>query len=253
MTHDNGSSWTTYTLAGAGVSGSMVLQNVAILSPTDVWAAGPNHTNPAGLPLVHWNGTQWSGVAPPAPAGATWVSVQALSAGSGDLWALISASVDCSAGICQTGYFAARWNGSGWSLIPALPAGFTAGSTVSADSATDVWVVGHGGGDAAHYDGSTWQTFTMPAASGQTDLGLHEIAAYGGQAWAVGSTESGSFSTRAAVYHWDGSAWSSVAFPVTSDNSDTSTVAYLPASGTVWIEAHDSSQTSSGLVIVTGS
>jgi hypothetical protein len=253
MTHYNGSSWTTYTLADAGITESMVLSSVAILSPTDVWAAGPNHTDPTGLPLVHWDGTQWSRVTPPAPAGATWVSVNALSASAGDLWALASASVNCSNSTCETEYFAARWDGTGWSLTPALPAGFTAGTNISADSPTDVWVVGGGAGDAAHYNGSTWSTFAMPATSGQTDLGLHEIAARGGQAWAVGSThESSNNSTHAAVYHWDGLTWSSVGFPVTSDNSNTSTVTYLPGSTTVWIEAHDPSLTYPGLLIAAG-
>ena len=255
MTHYNGSSWTTYTLAGAGIGDSMVLHSVAILSPADVWAAGPNHTNPAGLPLAHWNGTRWSGVGPPAPRGASWVSVNALSASGGDLWALASASINCSpGGNCDTEYFAARWDGAGWSLTPALPAGFTAGSSISAGSASDVWVTGGGTADAAHYNGSTWSTFTMPAPSGQTDLGLHEIAARGDQAWAAGSTDDAvSHSTRAAVYHWDGTAWSSEGFPVTSDNSDTSTVTYLPGSNTVWIEARDPSVAYPGLVIAAGS
>lgn len=253
MAHYNGSSWTTFTLAGAGISSSMVLNNVAILGPADVWAAGPNHTNPAGLPLAHWNGTQWSSVTPPAPPGATWVSVSALSASGGDLWVLASASVNCSNGSCETEYFAARWDGTGWSLTPALPAGFPAGSSISADSAADVWVVVGGAGDAAHYNGSSWSTFAMPVTSGQTDLGLHEIAARGGQAWAVGSTyDPSSSSTHAAVYHWDGSAWSSAGFPVASDNSDTSTVTYLPGSNTVWIEARDPSLAYPGLVIAAG-
>jgi len=248
--HYDGSSWTTSTIPAA-----YGLNSVAIVSPADVWAAGPNHTNPAGLPLVHWNGTQWSSVAPPAPPGATWVSVNALSASGGDLWVLASASLNCSNGFCDNEYFAARWDGTGWSPTPALPAGFTAGSSISADSAADVWVVGGGTGDAAHYNGSTWSTFTMPATSGQTALSLHKIAAHGGQAWAVGSTQNNG-TTHAAVYHWDGSAWSSAAFPVTSDYSDTSSVTYLPGSNTVWIEALDPTTidptTGSDLVIAVG-
>ena len=56
--------------------------------------------------------------------------------------------------------------------------GVTTGS--SADSETEIWIVGENG-TLARYDGSTWTSFKSP-----TDKTLYAVWGSGGDVWAVG-------------------------------------------------------------------
>jgi hypothetical protein len=232
--HYDGSSWTEYSIP----LGDAQTNSVAIVSPANVWAAGPR----TGMILQHWDGTKWSQVTAPTPAGYTYAGVAAdgLSASGGDLWVLASATVGPNN---DTEYFVARWDGTSWSLTPALPAALGQQPTnISAASATDVWVGGNdstGNNFAMHYNGSAWSTFRMPAATGQSDR-MAWIAARGDEAWAAGTSQGSGTYPYAALWHWDGSTWSSGAFPV-SGAVGLSTVSYVPGSNTVWVEANDPS------------
>jgi hypothetical protein len=246
MAHYDGSSWTTYT--GLGSNGGGI---IAIISPANVWTGGGQPTT--GLALQHWDGTKWSPVTAPRPAGASYASLVGLSAIGGDLWALAGTPNGSS-----TEYYVTRWDGTSWSPLTVVPTPALQGevcvTNISAASATDVWVRGNDCYDSTsfvmHYNGSAWSTFQMPAPAGGWNL-VYSIAARGNEAWAVGYSNDGTTGDKAAAWHWDGSTWSSVAIPVTSANSIAWIVSYVPGTNTVWIDATDPT-TTSGLVIVAG-
>jgi hypothetical protein len=234
MLHFDGSSWTSFGLPDDGANES--LTSVAVFSPSDAWASGPNV-------LAHWDGTAWSRVTAPASAGATGAAQLTHLVRSGaNLWALGTATVSGS----QVSYAALR-NGTSWTLTPSMPAApsgeFYFLTGISATSASNVWVSVTADNEATqatsalalHWNGSSWASFPMPA-NGVHDT-LHSIAAGSGEAWAVGTYEK-SFSNngdRAAVYHWNGSSWSIVSFPVTTTPSSADIAAYVPGTSTAWI------------------
>lgn len=238
MTHYNGSSWTSYSLPDDGASER--LSSVAMVSPSNVWAAGGNV-------LVHWNGANLSRVTPPAPVGASGnTGISSLSVGGGVLWGLVTATV----GGSQV-HYAARWDGSNWSFttpLPTAPAGhWWQVGNVSANSPANVWVAITDNDQnfnttavTLHWDGSSWSTIPMPASG--VEQTLSSIAAGNSDAWAVGTytPSSSNQAPVAAVYHWNGSSWSAVPFPVTTAYSYASAVAYVPGTTTVWVSGSQS-------------
>jgi hypothetical protein len=82
----------------------------------------------------------------------------------------------------------------------------------------------------------------MPAVG--TMQTLTWIAISGSDAYAMGTYENATGSDnafRAVVYHWNGSTWASVPFPVTTDYSEPVRVGYVPGSGAIWVSGGDSS------------
>jgi hypothetical protein len=238
ITHFDGSAWTAFTLPDDGKS--EMLTSVAMVSPTDVWAAGAHL-------LAHWNGSQWTRMARPAPAGATASQIQLVSASGTGLWAAGTAAVGGS-----TAEFAARWNGSSWavtSTVAAAPGHWWEVYNISGSSPGEAWLSITDNDPnydttalAAHWNGTSWTVTPMPAVG--TMQTLTWIAASGSDAYAVGTYENATGSDNAyrpAVYHWNGSTWASVPFPVTSDYSLAARVAYVPGGGGIWVSGGDSS------------
>jgi hypothetical protein len=238
MLHFDGTTWTPFTQPDDGVNERLF--SVAVLGSSNVWAAGWSL-------LEHWDGQAWSKVSPPVPAGASSVSLQSLSASGGDLWALASARI----GSNQVVYLL-HYDGTRWSTTPPLaePANhFWMTGSVSATSPTNAWVAVTDEDQnfdtaaiALHWDGSALRTVPMPTNGvAQTLTGIAARSAT--DAWAVGTSE---FSYRdnayrPAVYHFDGSAWSRVAFPVSNPYSAASQVAFVPGTATVWVAGADTS------------
>ncbi|MBV9383707.1 MAG: hypothetical protein JOY82_13945 [Streptosporangiaceae bacterium] len=231
FTHFNGSAWTEFALPDDGASEA--LSSVAMVSPSDVWAAGSNL-------LAHWNGSRWSRVTRPAPSGAAGSEIQLVTASGSGLWAAGTAAVGGS-----TVEFAARWDGTSWAVTSTLAA--AAGHwwevyNIAASSPTNAWLSITDNDQnfdttalAAHWNGTSWTITPMPAAG--TMQTLTWIAASGNDAYAVGTYEnnSGDNAFRAVVYHWNGSAWARVPFPVTSAYSAAARVGYVPGTGAVWV------------------
>ncbi len=119
------------------VSGS--LGGVAATSASNAWAVG--YTGSAARPyqaktmIVRWNGTAWTRVPAPSPAGGAYLSgVTATSATSA--WA-----VGATYTTDQT--LTLRWNGSAWTRVPSpSPPGHPQLTGVAATSASNAWAVG---------------------------------------------------------------------------------------------------------------
>ena len=134
--------------------------------------AAPPDRLVAGRPLAeHWNGTAWSNVAVPVPAGAG----QASFSGVDDLSASSAWTVGSweEPGSTMQQTLIQHWNGTAWSIVPSPnPGGTTSGSNdeLSAIAGTgpdDLWAAGSfdiGGEFNAvlleHWNGTAWTQLT---------------------------------------------------------------------------------------------
>jgi hypothetical protein len=200
---------------GTGTHGNR-LNAVAVVSANDVWAVGFS-PHPSGTPLYirqtlveQWNGSSWSVVASPNPAGKTDVVLNGVTAiSANDIWA-VGHSGDASSIPLQT--LTEHWDGTRWSIIPSPSPGTYNGNVlnaVAAISANDVWAVGwyqsgptgqEGGALTMHWDGTIWTV--VPNPSRWTLYGVTAISS--NDVWAVGEQ---------SILHWNGTTWSIVSFP----------------------------------------
>lgn len=219
---------------------SGLLRGVSAISPTDAWAVG-GYRSPSGSAVLieHWDGSQWSLVAPPAVGNSTLYGVDALA--SDDVWAVGGAHGDS---------LVEHWDGTGWSVAPSprlQAADYLA--SVSVDAPDDAWAVGEhwiggisGGGHYSslieHWDGVQWTVSNSPdvvadqplTSSANGGVSLDSVRTYSAEVgdnlllsvdahspsdvWAVGFY----FITgndRPLALHWDGQAWTAVNPPGT--------------------------------------
>jgi hypothetical protein len=215
--HFNGASWSVVKSPIPRLGGE--LNGVVGLSSNNVWAVGQmNSTSTAGgfpitVPLIeHWNGTRWSVVASPNPSpelGAQLLGVTAIAANN-----VLAVG---------TGGLVEHWNGLKWSIVTS--SAFSGGDTlnaISADSSSDVWVVGassNGTPVAIHFNGQAWARVpvAVPVTPGQAFPSLFHgvIALSPTNVWAVGTSRANKypFATTALVEHFDGKSWSIVPSP----------------------------------------
>lgn len=242
------------------------LQGVSALSADDAWAVGYTQFYPVGpeerrpvrrLPVPtavaggdlaspaitcgfvspdscgtlatlveHWDGSTWSAVPSPNPSASSRLeSVSALS--STDVWATGEYTVD-GTGIDRG--LILHWNGVDWVQVPSLDPGQTYGTylhSISAVSATDVWVVGsYGDVDqnthtlVEHWNGVRWLRVLSPnpgriVPGFQSGGVLQSVTADSAtDASAVGFFYNGDGpGSRTLVEHWDGVRWSHVSSP----------------------------------------
>jgi hypothetical protein len=200
---------------GSGTYGNQ-LNAVVVVTANDVWAVGFS-PHPSGTPLYirqtlieHWNGSNWSVVASPNPAGKTWVVLNGVAAiSASDIWA-VGHSGDPSSIPLQT--LTMHWDGTIWSIISSPSPGTYNGNVlnaVAAISTNDVWAVGwyqsgptgqEGGALTMHWNGAQWTVVPNPSRAT-----LRAIAAISSNdVWAVGDQ---------VIMHWNGTNWSIVSFP----------------------------------------
>ncbi len=94
--HWNGSTWSI--VSSPSPKGHNTLSAIRALASNDVWAVGNGWTDQAtGVPvetpeLIHWNGTSWSSVAPPANVGTSDNFLTAVTSTGAAVWAVGSGS-----------------------------------------------------------------------------------------------------------------------------------------------------------------
>ena len=176
--HWNGSTWRRVSTPDpAGPSQGNELAAVAARATNDVWAAGGDGGYPEASLVLHWNGSAWARVQVPSIGaldavtvtsaslwvaggnkveqfnGSAWTSLPALPGGvsiaglahtAAGLWAVGDGSFSCGEGGSCTSSYAALWNGSAWTTVPAggateLSGVVAAGSAVLATGGTGVW------------------------------------------------------------------------------------------------------------------
>jgi hypothetical protein len=205
-------------MAGTGVPERAVsvpggqLFGVAATSARNAWAVGQAVSSGKTI-VLHWNGTSWTRVPSPTPAGATGLyAVAATSARNA--WAVGGSSAPPG----KTEIL--HWNGTAWTTVPSpTPKGGGALFGVTAVSARNAWAVGCAGNCfqgfggiktlILHWNGTAWTR--VPSPSPGMGSALSSVTAVSARsAWAVGCTAFcflHAISPQTVILHWNGTAW----------------------------------------------
>jgi hypothetical protein len=169
-----------------------------------------------------WNGTKWSVVASPDPAGSSGTTLYGVACTSAKNCLAVGSYYLSSS---RTTLVAAeKWNGTKWSLVSApSPSGFTTTylAAITCTSATNCWAAGSSSGASSYatlierWNGSKWSIVSSPSPSAaKPDVLSGVTCGSASQCWAVGywfpGTDSGSLTEE-----WNGSKWSVVTTPGT--------------------------------------
>ena len=229
------------TIAGSS------LNAVSAVSPTDIWAVGDQGSGPTTL-AENFNGTSWSKVTTPNPAGATSAELNGVSA--------LSSSAVWAVGESSSGPLVEFFNGKSWSIqtSPTIAGGGGTLNAVDALSPTDVWAVGNTGTGVSrgqlieNFNGTSWSIVQAPSSHGaltgisavsSTDIFAvggggkdvpNELVQFNGTTWSVvpnGPTSAEAVDAISAtdvwaagssgIWNFNGATWTQVAF----SNGDT--------------------------------
>jgi hypothetical protein len=230
IAHWDGTAWSQVPSPNPSPHIRSRLFSVSADSPADAWAAGYYCAGRCGTPsaetdhtlIEHWDGTAWSQVPSPNPAGmiSQFLSVSADS--PTDAWAAgYSCTVPC-AGTAVHQTLIAHWNGTTWSRVrsPDPGLGNAVATGVSARTTGDAWTAGTYCTSAcgtpsetdhtliARWNGTTWSTVASPSPT-TTPVPEAVTAGSATDAWVVGWSNSTSGS-RPLLLHWNGTTWATV-------------------------------------------
>jgi hypothetical protein len=213
--HWNGTAWSLAASPALGAAGALMA--VSASSATDAWAVGfevlgRHHDSTL---LEHWNGTAW-----------TVDTADAVSGFTAELNAVLDLSpVNAYAVGLGSAPTVEHWNGTAWSPVTLPDASFepAAGQSISATSASDIWLVGTTFNlatgktlaEALHFDGTAWTVVPMAQPGSNTPTIGAVTAVSPSNAWAVGE-QIGATSApggNTLTEHWDGTSWSVVPSP----------------------------------------
>ncbi|MDQ5824581.1 MAG: S-layer homology domain-containing protein [Chloroflexota bacterium] len=238
-----GTYWRTVSSPNVQGDTEVYMDDVAIISPNDVWAIGESGQSRWGerLHILHWNGTQWSTSTPPAM----------------NIWQIFPRSISASASNNvwvvgryggQPFHFLMKWDGTQWSQVQ-LPSSLTNLSieleSVVALAPDNVWAAGTAYAGARnetliiHWDGTQWSRVASPN-QGTHDNYLNEITAVSAtDLWAVGRYEFEDGDYLPLTLHWNGTQWSTVDSPIPGDEGmlfsvDAASANDVWALGTYW-------------------
>jgi hypothetical protein len=224
--HYDGNSWSPAKLP---LPGGAAFNGVACPSASNCFAVGNRQTSPdaAHVLVEHWDGSSWSPMTAPGPKTALWSVMESLTcSGPTDCLALGNADNSTKG----PGYFfAERFNGSSWSLVPAQNAQqFNMGNAsglfeISCPSHTDCLAVGsalaytHGelgadfpGGVAERWNGTSWSAVKPTPQLDQGNLVLNGVSCTAdNDCWVAMGFPSilGPLGHDIPVAHWNGSSF----------------------------------------------
>jgi len=210
--HWDGARWEGVPSLNGPTADENQLLGVAVVGPTDVWAAGIYRTDGELRTLIeHWDGTAWQIVASPSVGPYSNALKDLAAVGPGDVWA-VGWRVD-EHGVYRT--LIEHWDGAAWRVVPSpnAPSGDSILAGVAAIGPDDVWAVGRSGGiDRArslvlHWDGSRWSTVDAPSP-GVMRSELTAVAAMARGAVAVGNADDATGHFHPMAIRWNGSSWS---------------------------------------------
>jgi uncharacterized membrane protein len=204
--HWDGTAWSLVHIPAPRGSYTAGLPAISCTGAASCWAVGDYGATATSkqLPYAeHWNGTAWSAVKLPHPAGA-FVSglVSVACASAVNCWAVGTAGSPAAPLI-------ERWTGHGWAMTRIAALGARSDpEAVYCASAGDCWITGLTGRNdtlAAHWDGRTWSVTPTPvsASSGGELLST----SCGGPAGGRNCVSVGDNSPHTLAEHWNGSAW----------------------------------------------
>ena len=202
----NGTEWINVPVP-ASVGG---LDEVVVLSSTDVWALG-------GEP-IHWDGSHWH-IVPNDPQveanGGEPTSMTSDGAGGLDI-----AGVWSDPSNPHLGTYIEHWNGSSWHVMSELGPSGAIVWDISASSPSNIWAVGQKTNRrtslisplAEKWNGTAWHRHNLPAHT--TNHVLYSVVALSApNVWAVGYGENTSGAQRTLIDQWTGSSWAELTSP----------------------------------------
>jgi hypothetical protein len=204
--HWNGQSWIIVPTPNATFSGvdASHLRGAHAVATNNVWAVGYGEsfsTLESQTLIARWNGTRWTQVASPNPAGTTkpnqLYAIDGVAAN--DLWAVGAVGF-------PEGALTLHWDGASWQSVAnscAAPL-----QSVDAITSSNVWAVGNGA--SCHYDGTSWTTVPIALPNGLSVVLFGVSASSSADVWAVGEEiipQGESYTLQSLVEHWNGSAW----------------------------------------------
>jgi alpha-tubulin suppressor-like RCC1 family protein len=230
--HWNGTDWNLTKLAVPTAPGSSAsFSGVYDAGRGDAWVVGTVNlsTGHTRTLIERWNGTAWTIVASPDPAGGAFGndSLTAVSgSGPGNIWAIGDDFQGTGGGDIQI--LLAHFNGTRWTAAPTpTPSGhFQFGKAIDVASPTDAWAVGtdvtdlgNGGlGVAFHWDGTSWTGVEVPnlvtrgGGLDANDLTGVTIASPT-DVWVSATHNNGPIPSVPYLLHSTGGAFSAVAVP----------------------------------------
>jgi hypothetical protein len=158
--HYNGHVWTKVEMPA-------VPYTVSVVSPTDIWAAGPSPQNISKWVLMHWNGKTWTTPPMPrasVPKGDTAQFSGLLGVGQTDAWMMANISTSS---LVPAKTELLHWNGKSWSNVAIKYP--TTTMQIASDGHGGLWAAAQGTGPAYaehfyHLSDGRWSEYAVPDA-----------------------------------------------------------------------------------------
>lgn len=218
--HWNGTSWSVVPSPNPAAGGHYnEFLSVSCISAASCFAVGFSGSGPSIKTLIeHWNGTKWSIVASPNPAGATVSMLQGVTCISARCFAVGFVTNPSPATIIE------RWNGSAWSLMtsPPMPNGTVPGLyAVACKSSTRCFAVGSVERGATTtslielFNGTGWSVLPSPNPAGVEETRLSGVTCSSSTTcFTTGYVVSDFGSTfQTFIARWNGTTWNRVPSP----------------------------------------
>jgi hypothetical protein len=214
---------TTWTSAASvpqpASTGLNTLYGVSCTSSSFCAAVGNTAVTSGIAPLIEqWNGTKWSLVSAPAPSGADYSILGAVSC-VGPSFCVAVGTNNSQSNLVE------QWNGTSWTIVPsptASGASFADLLGVSCASATFCVSVGEvtassvSSAVALQWNGTAWSTMTIAGPSGATQSQLHSVTCLS-TSWCVAAGDTSvTGSTGSLIETWNGTSWSIAPTPNTA-------------------------------------
>jgi hypothetical protein len=222
--HWDGNSWTVIPSPGPSGSSSAVLEDVRAVSASDVWAVGSfvDSSGTQNTLAMNWNGSTWSVVPTPSPAG-TFSQLKAVRAVSANnVWAVGSSFTNANG----FSTLIEHWDGTAWTIKPSPPAAPNTSNLLNGlavVSASNAWAVGSSSDATAdhtlilHFNGTSWTRVANTPTPDDSDILRAVSATSASNAWAVGASSDNS---KTLILRWNGTSWKPVASPSPTNDND---------------------------------
>jgi hypothetical protein len=216
-------SWSLQTAAKPAEATHTALDGVACPSESSCIAVGGYETKGTSVRTLadHWNGSSWSVVSTPNPAGTTASFLAGVGCSSTSACTAVGYAVV--SGV--RGPIAERWNGSTWTLqsVP-VPAGATSSELYAVDCSSSSFCMGVGfyingsgktRGFTAVWEGTSWSLKGIVEPGETVESSLHDVSCVGSPAvcTAVGAWQPGASNQYNLVERWKEGSWSLQASP----------------------------------------
>src|ERR1700751_219791 len=204
--HWNGSAWTATT----GEASNEFLFGASADATNDAWAVGFNGSDNIETSAMHWDGTNWKGVATPNVGGGTNKLNGVLALAPNDVWAVGFSTPVAPPKLAATLTLIEHFDGTSWAVVRSPNVGPNSANQsnrllgLTANSANDIWAFGSyfsadGSGHQMtlllHWDGSTWKVASSPSpmkGGFSCDRLWTGVVSSPGDVWILGSVLDGS-------------------------------------------------------------